>query len=113
MCSQTDSQDPLNPVWPVMRTRRPRQKSGFTGDSCSIASVWPTAVTTVSVEDGFAAKESLGVGTRRVALHAAQPEQAREHVLAEPALRALGAEVAHQVVDLALTEVLGQRHEGV
>src|ERR687894_2365683 len=29
-CSQSDSHAPLNPVWPVTRTDRPRQKSGST-----------------------------------------------------------------------------------
>jgi hypothetical protein len=58
-------------------TRRPRARSR-----------WPAAgrvSTPSSRQHGCAAEERLGIRARRVAFHAAQPEQAREEVLLEPA----------------------------
>ena len=66
-----------------------------------------------SREHSLAAEERLRVGARRVALHAAQAQQAREQVLPEPVLGPLGGEVVHQVRDLALREPLGERDERV
>src|SRR5262249_45585015 len=66
-----------------------------------------------SCDDHLAAVEGLCVGRRRLALHPAKPEQAREQVLLEPRLRALGGEVVEQVVDLLPADVGRQRDEHV
>jgi hypothetical protein len=67
----------------------------------------------VGIQHDLAAVEGLGVRSRRLALPPAQPQEAREQILSDPALVTLGREMVEQVLDLLATDIILERHEQV